>query len=154
MRGVKIKKRLAQSDAVYKSKAIEKLIKTIMDSGKKSTAEGIVYKAVGSLAEDKKDALTMFEQALKNVMPRQEVRSRRVGGANYQIPQPVRHERSEALALRWIVGAARSRKGKPMAEKLAIELKEAYANTGAAVKKKDDVHRMADANKAFSHFRF
>ena len=154
MRGVKIKKRQVQSDAVYKSKAIEKLIKTIMDSGKKSTAESIVYKALTTLSEDKKEALQTFEQALKNVMPRQEVRSRRVGGANYQIPQPVRHERSEGLALRWIVNAARSRKGKPMYEKLAIELKEAFANTGSAVKKKDDVHRMAEANKAFSHFKF
>ena len=102
--------------------------------------------------EDKKEAITVFDQALRNVMPRQEVRSRRIGGATYQVPVPLKHDRSEALAVRWIVQTARSRKGKPMLEKLFEEIKNAQSNTGSAIKKKEDTHRMAEANKAFAHF--
>ena len=154
MRGAKIKKRVPQPDAVYKSRALSRVVNNMMIHGKKSTAEGIIYTAVALLSEDKKEAITMFEQALKNIMPKQEVRSKRVGGVTYQVPFPLKHDRSEALAIRWLVGAARSKKGKPMAEKLASELKEALANQGAAIKKRDDTHRMAEANKAFAHFRF
>lgn len=154
MRGLKIKKRPVQIDYLYKSKIVGRFVNAIMIHGKKSLAEKAIYCAIASLSEDKKQALTMFEQAIRNVMPKQEVRSRRIGGATYQIPMPLRHERAEALAIRWIVSAARGRKGKPISEKLALEFKDAFAGTGPAVKKRDDVHRMADANKAFSHFKF
>lgn len=133
---------------------VSRFVNNIMIHGKKSLAEKLLYGALLHISSDKKEALQVFEQAMKNVMPRQEVRSRRVGGATYQIPFPLRHDRSEALAIRWITQAARSKKGKPMIEKLAAEIKEASTNTGAAIKKRDDVHRMAEANKAFSHFRF
>lgn len=154
MRGAKIKKRQVQTESVYKSRSLTRLINFVMRHGKKPVAESIVYDALNMVNEDKKEALTVFDQALRNVMPRQEVRSRRVGGATYQIPFPVRHERAEALAVRWLVTAARNRKGKPMAERLFLEIKDASVNTGPAVKKKEDVHRMAEANRAFSHFRF
>lgn len=154
MRGAKVKKRQVNIDPVFKSKALSRFINSLMTDGKKSTAEGIIYGALDIINQDKKESLAVFDQAMKNVMPRQEVRSRRVGGMTYQVPFPVRHERAEALAIRWMITAARSRKGKPMAERLAAELKEAFANTGSAIKKRDDVHRMAEANKAFSHFRF
>ncbi|OGC50483.1 30S ribosomal protein S7 [candidate division WWE3 bacterium RIFCSPHIGHO2_01_FULL_40_23] len=154
MRGLKVKKRQAQPDAVYKSKVVGRFVNNLMVHGKKSLSENIIYTSLSNLNLDKKEAVSIFEQAVKNVMPRQEVRSRRVGGATYQIPFPVRHDRSEALAMRWIIQAARSKKGKPMWEKLVSEIKDANSNTGAAIKKRDDVHRMAEANKAFSHFRF
>jgi small subunit ribosomal protein S7 len=128
------------------------MINILMIHGKKSLAESIVYGAINKLAEDKKEALSFFELAVKNVMPNQEVRSRRVGGATYQVPMPVRHERSEALAVRWIVGSARDKKGKPMVEKLFEELKNSKEGIGAAIKKRDDVHKMAEANRAFAHF--
>ena len=125
-----------------------------MRDGEKSVAEGVVYGALQKLNEDKKVALDIFENAIKNLMPKLEVRSRRVGGATYQVPQPVRYERSEALAVRWLIGVARKKKGKPMEEKLAEELKNAHQGIGDAIKKRDDVHKMAEANKAFSHFKF
>jgi len=128
------------------------MINTVMLSGKKSLAEKIVYGALSRLSEDRKDALTAFEHAVKNVMPMQEVRSRRVGGATYQVPVPLKHDRSEALAVRWIVQAARSKKGKSMEDKLFEELRNAQSNTGSAIKKRDDNHKMAEANKAFAHF--
>jgi len=152
MRGKRSEKRILQTDMLYKSRVITRMINTVMLSGKKSTAEKSVYGALEKLAEDKKDALTMFEQAVKNVMPSQEVRSKRVGGATYQVPVPLKHERSEALAVRWIVGAARSKRGKPMLEKLHEELKSAYEGVGSAIKKRDDTHKMAEANRAFAHF--
>lgn len=154
MRGAKIRKRQVQPDSLYKSRALSRVVNNLMIHGKKSTAEGIIYNAVALLSDDKKEAISMFEQALKNIMPKQEVRSRRVGGVTYQVPFPLKHDRSEALAIRWLVGAARAKKGKPMAEKLASELKEALTNSGSAIKKRDDTHRMAEANKAFAHFRF
>ncbi|EKD95127.1 MAG: hypothetical protein ACD_25C00059G0001, partial [uncultured bacterium] len=123
-----------------------------MQSGKKSIAESVVYGAIDRLNEDRKEGLRMFETAVKNVMPQQEVRSKRVGGATYQVPMPLKHERSEALALRWLITAARNKKGKPMEEKLYEELNNAYQSMGDAIKKRDDTHRMADANRAFAHF--
>lgn len=154
MRAKKAPKRQLQPDAIYKSKSLTRMITRVMEHGKKSLAETIVYSALEKLAEDKKVALQMFEQAIKNVMPSMEVRSRRVGGATYQVPSPLKHERSEALAVRWIVDGARGKKGKPMKEKLFDEIKSAYEGIGSAVKKRDDVHKMAEANRAFAHFRF
>lgn len=124
-----------------------------MQHGKKTIAMRIVYKAI-DLAGDKlkKPGLEVFDQAIQNAGPSMELKSRRVGGANYQVPIEVRPERKTALAMRWIIDSARSQKGKSMAEKLAEELANAYNNTGGAVKKKIDVHRMAEANKAFAHF--
>ena len=153
MRAKKAKKRPIQTDQLYKSRVVSRLIQRLMMHGKKSLAESTVYTAMEKLSSDKKEALAMLEQAMKNVMPMQEVRSRRVGGATYQVPMPVKHERSEALAIRWVAMASRSRKGKPMDQKLFEELKDAYAGVGNAIKKKEDTHKMAEANRAFSHFR-
>lgn len=124
-----------------------------MQAGKKSVASRVVYDAF-EIAEQKagKSGLEVFEKAMENVSPQMELRSRRIGGANYQVPVEVRPERKVALALRWIIDSARSQKGKPMSEKLAEELINAANNTGNAVKKRNDVHRMAEANKAFAHF--
>ena len=119
---------------------------------KKATAQGIVYTTLGKLNEDQKEATMLFEKAIKNVMPDQEVRSRRVGGATYQVPMPVRHDRSEALALRWIVDIARNKKGKAMEEFLYQILLDASNGVGDAIKKKEDVHKMAESNRAFAHF--
>jgi len=132
---------------------VSKLTNKIMNNGKKAVAEKIVYGAL-EIAEKKvnKPALELLEIAIQNAGPNQELKSRRIGGANYQVPIEVRPERKLALAIRWITGAARSQKGKPMREKLAEELINAFNNTGGAVKKKMDTHRMAEANKAFAHF--
>ena len=154
MRSVPVRKDQKPVDPVHKSKTVTKVINLIMQKGKKSTAEGIVYGVIDKLNADKKQALELFETAIKNVMPKLEVRSRRVGGATYQVPQPVRYERSEALAVRWIIGAARKKKGKPMEEKLLEEINNASQGIGDAIKKRDDVHKMAEANKAFGHFKF
>src|SRR3989344_6031769 len=151
MRSGKSNKKSIQSDLLFKSRVVTRMINTVMLSGKKSLAEKIVYGALSRLSEDRKDALTAFEHAVKNVMPMQEVRSRRVGGATYQVPVPLKHDRSETLAVRWVSMASRSRKGKPMDQKLFEELKDAYTGVGNAVKKKDDTHKMAEANRAFSH---
>jgi small subunit ribosomal protein S7 len=154
MRSKLIKKEQKPADSIFKSKVVTRFVNLVMRDGKKSVAEKLVYNVLDKLNDDKKLALDMFEGAVKNVMPKTEVRSRRVGGATYQIPSPVRYERSEALAVRWLIGAARKKKGKPMSEKLFEEMKNAYNGIGDAVKKRDDVHKMAEANKAFSHFRF
>lgn len=153
-RGGRVKKRPIEVDPVYKSRLVTRFINRVMIQGKKSVAEKIVYGALENLSEDRKEALTLLERAIKNVMPSQEVRSRRVGGATYQVPMPVRHDRSEALAVRWIVQAAQARKGRPMVEKLAAELKDAAERKGEAFKKKENMHRMAEANRAFAHFRW
>ena len=121
--------------------------------GKKSIAEKIVYSTIDMLNEDRKESLRIFEQAIKNVMPKQEVRSRRIGGATYQVPYPVRHDRSEALALKWVVEVARKKQGKAMDEFLKDEILNAYNNMGDSIRKRDDTHKMAESNKAFSHFR-
>ncbi|MFZ2664449.1 MAG: 30S ribosomal protein S7 [Patescibacteria group bacterium] len=152
MRGKRAKKRPLNPDPIFKSKVVARMISVVMTRGKKSVAREIVYGAIKKLNEDEKEALRMFEQAVKNVMPQQEVRSRRVGGATYQVPIPLKHDRSEALAVRWIVGAARSKKGKPVVERLHNVLVDSYQNVGDATKKRDDVHKMAEANRAFAHF--
>lgn len=154
-RGKPINKAPKEPDAKYKSRVITKLINLVMLDGKKSVAKSVVYDALKELdKEDVKEGRKFFEDAIKNIMPEVEVRSRRVGGANYQIPMPVRHDRAETLALRWLIDSVRNQKGKPFSERLLNEIKLAYNNEGSAVKKKEDTHRMADANKAFSHFRW
>jgi len=147
--------RVTTPDAVYNSAAVEKFICRMMIDGKKSTSSAILYKAMETIAaKSGENAIDVFNKALDNVKPVVEVKSRRVGGATYQVPTEIRDSRREALAMRWIIAAARARAGKSMAEKLANELLDAYNSTGAAFKKKEDVHKMADANKAFSHFRW
>ena len=145
------RKYLPQPDDVYGSVKVSKLINYVMESGKKDTARKVVYKAMELLKEEG-DPVTILEEALEKASPTVEVRSRRVGGANYQVPREVRPERRLALGLRWIVTAAEGTKGKPMHETLAAELKAAHKGEGVAVAKKETTHKMAEANKAFAHF--
>ncbi|PIR78096.1 MAG: 30S ribosomal protein S7 [Candidatus Magasanikbacteria bacterium CG10_big_fil_rev_8_21_14_0_10_36_16] len=153
MRGKKAQKRLILPDPVYNSELLTKFINFVMIGGKKSTAQTIVYGALDILNKDKKgDSLKMFEQVVEAVKPQVEVRSRRVGGANYQVPMPVSGNRQSALAFRWIIAAAHTRKGASMKVKLASEFKDIMEGVGGAMKKKEEIHRMADANKAFAHF--
>ena len=142
-------------EPVYNSKVLTKFINQVMLDGKKGTAENIVYGAF-DIIKDKtgNDPMEVFNTAMKNVMPVLEVKARRVGGANYQVPIEVRADRRQALAIRWLVDYARKRGGKSMQEKLAGELMDAANNTGAAVKKREDTHKMAEANKAFAHYRW
>ncbi len=149
-------KRERLPDPKWESVMLAKFINIVMSNGKKSIAEGIVYGALDQIAERKSvaDPLEVFAQALKNVSPLVEVKSRRVGGATYQIPVEVRPERRETLAMRWLVEAARKRGEKNMGRRLAGELMDAFEERGTAVKKREDTHRMAEANKAFSHFRW
>ena len=155
MRKRRAVKRDVLPDPVYNSKVITKLINQIMLDGKRGKAETIVYDAFDMIHErTSENANDVFKKAMENVTPALEVKARRVGGANYQVPAEVKPDRAQALALRWIVNATRSRGGKTMAEKLANELIDASNNTGAAVKKKDDTLRMAEANKAFAHYRW
>jgi len=150
-----VPKREITPDPKYLSETVAKFINVVMNSGKKSAAEKIVYGALTTMAErSKKDPIEMFNQALTNVRPLVEVKSRRVGGATYQVPVEIRPERRLALARRWIVRFARLRGGKSMSEKLAFEILDASQNTGGAVKRKEETHRMAESNKAFSHFRY
>ena len=150
-----VPKRDVLPDPVYHSKIVTKFINKVMLSGKKGVAERVVYDAFEIIrAKTGNDPLEVFETALKNVMPVLEVRARRVGGANYQVPIEVRADRSQALGLRWIIQYARLRGGHSMAENLANELIDASNGTGAAVKKREDTHRMAEANKAFAHYRW
>jgi small subunit ribosomal protein S7 len=139
-------------DLVYNSEAISRFINTVMWDGKKDTATKLVYGALDLIKAQEMDPLETFETAIRNVAPLMEVRSRRVGGANYQVPREVPQQRRVSLAYRWLINSARSGKGKPMAQKLANEILLAAKNEGVAIKKKDDMHRMADANKAFAHF--
>ncbi len=151
----KVKNRnIVGPDQTYNSVKIGKLINYVMEAGKKNTARTIVYKALEVIKEKEKgvDPVEVFENALKNTGPNMEVRSRRVGGANYQIPREVRMERKLALSLKWLIEAARAKKGKPMHEKLAEEIMLAAKNEGEAVKKRENTHKMAEANKAFAHF--
>ena len=153
MRGKPAPKRAIQPDAKFNSASIAKLINYVMREGKKSTAERIVYGSLGIISDKtKQNPVEVFEKAIKNISPQVEVRSRRVGGSNYQVPIEVRGERRYTLACRWLLGASRARKGKAMAQKLADELLAAANNEGTAIKKKEDVHRMAEANRAFAHF--
>lgn len=149
----KREKRNILADSVYNSVIVTKFINQVMRQGKKNIAKKIVYGAFDILKEKtKKEPLEVFEMALENASPILEVRPKRIGGATYQVPREVQGNRRMTLAFRWIIGAAKSRKGKPMVEKLANELIEASENRGPAIKKKEDTHRMAEANRAFAHF--
>ena len=142
-------------DAKFGDKVVTKFMNSLMYDGKKSTAERIVYGAFDRIAnKSKQDPVRLFHDALGNVKPDLEVRSRRVGGATYQVPVEVRSERAQALAIRWVITAARARSERTMTERLAGELLDASENRGTAVKKREDTHRMAEANKAFSHYRW
>lgn len=150
-----VPKRDVLPDPVYNSKVVTKVVNQIMLDGKKGTAQGIVYDAFEKMsAKLGQEPMEIFNQALNNIMPMVEVKARRVGGANYQVPIEIRAERRQTLAIRWLVAAARKRSERDMCDKLAGELMDAYNNTGAAVKKKEDTHRMAEANRAFAHYRF
>ena len=142
-------------DPVFNSVLVQRFVNKMMYDGKKSVSESIFYTAMTRIEEKSgQNPLEVFSKAFKNVLPAVEVRSRRVGGATYQVPQPVRPERQVALTIRWILDASRKRSEKTMSDKLAAELMDAARNAGAAVKKKEDTHRMADANRAFSHYRW
>ena len=155
MRKRRAVKRDVLPDALYKSKVVTKLINQIMFDGKKGTAQRIVYDAFEMIKEKTgEDAMTVFEKAMKNIKPALEVKSRRVGGANYQVPVEVRADRAQALAFRWLAQYARLRSGHSMAENLANEIIDASNGTGASVKKREDTHKMAEANKAFAHYRW
>ena len=148
-------KRIVLPDAKYGNKVVAKFINNIMEDGKKAVAEKIVYSAFDIMAaKTKQDALEVFTTALENVKPVVEVRSRRVGGATYQVHCEVRADRRQALAIRWIIAAAAKRSETTMTDRVANELLDAYANKGAAIKKREDTHRMAEANKAFAHYKF
>lgn len=148
-------KREIKPDPVYGSEMIQRFINRMMLAGKKTVAERIFYGALAEAAQRvNAEPLEVFDKAIQNTMPNQEVRPRRVGGQTYQVPMDVRPERRRTLALRWLVESARKRSGKTMIEKLAAELSDAYNGTGNAIKKREDTHRMADANKAFAHYRF
>ena len=150
-----IPKRDVLADPVYKNKVVTKLINNIMLDGKKGVAQKIVYGAFDQVAEKTgKDALDVFEEAMANVMPELEVKARRIGGSTYQVPIDVKPDRGQALASQWIIEAARKRGGKSMIEKLTNEILDASNSTGSAVKKKEDTHKMAEANKAFVHYRY
>ena len=150
-----IRVREVPADPKYHDRTVAKFMNVVMERGKKSLAEQIFYHALDLAAErSKEDGLVVFKRALDNVRPAVEVRSRRVGGANYQVPSEVRPARRNSLAMRWLVSAARSRGEKSMEERLAAEILEAAANRGGSVKKREDTHRMADANRAFAHYRW
>ena len=150
-----VPKRDVLPDPIYGSKVVTKLVNQIMLDGKKGIAQGIVYDAFNKMQEKTgQDAMEVFNQAMANVMPVLEVKARRVGGSNYQVPIEIRPERRQTLAIRWIVINARKRSEREMRDKLANELLDAMNNTGGSVKKKEDTHRMAEANKAFAHYRW
>ena len=155
MRKRRAVKRDILPDPIYKSKVVAKLINTIMLDGKKGTAQTIVYEAFDQVkTKSGKDPLEVFNAAMENIKPQLEVKSRRVGGSNYQVPIEVTPARSQALALRWLTKYSRERGGQGMADNLANEILDASDGTGAAVKKREDTHRMAEANKAFAHYRW
>ena len=148
-------KRDVLADPIYNSKMVTKLINTIMQDGKKGTAQRLLYDAFDIIKEKtKKDPMEVYNQAFDNIKPALEIRSRRVGGSNYQVPMEVRDDRAQALALRWLVQYAKNRNGRGMAEKLAAEIMDASNNVGGACKKREDTHKMAEANKAFAHYRW
>ena len=148
-------KRDVLADPIYNSKVVTKLINNIMLDGKKGVAQKIVYGAFDRVAEKTgKEAIEVFEEAMNNIMPQLEVKARRIGGATYQVPIEVRPDRRQALGLRWLTMFSRSRTEKTMEERLANEIMDAAGNTGSAVKRKEEMHRMAEANKAFAHYRF
>ena len=142
-------------DSKYKSTIIPKLINSIKNDGKKTIAEKIIYDAIDKIkSKSKEEPINIFNEAINNLRPTVEVRSRRVGGATYQVPVEVKSKRSHALALRWLVEASRKRKDKQMSDKIFNEIYDAYQNKGSAIKKKEDTHKMAESNKAFAHFRW
>ena len=151
----KAPKRIFLKDAKYKSDLILKLMNSIMYDGKKTIAEKIVYDALDKLqSKSKEEPIKIFNDAINNIKPTIEVRSRRVGGATYQVPVEVKNKRSQALAIRWLIEASKKRKDKIMSDKICFELYDAYHGKGSAIKKKEDTHRMAESNKAFAHFRW
>ena len=153
-RRAKVERRVPTPDARYNSELVARFINKVMQRGKKGLAETIVYDALQTIQERTgRDALEVFEQAVNNATPLLEVKPRRVGGATYQVPVQIEGQRRTSLAFRWLLSSSRSRSGKSMAEKLANELLDAYNGTGATIKKREDTHRMAEANRAFSHFR-
>ena len=155
MRIRRAEKREVLNDPIYNSKIVTKLINRVMLDGKKGTAQTILYDAFDIVREKTgKDPIEVFEAAYENVKPALEIRSRRIGGGNYQVPVEVREERQQALALRWLVQYAKNRNGKGMAENLANEIIDASEGTGGAVKKREDTHKMAEANKAYAHYRW
>ena len=148
-------KRIFLTDTKYKSDLILKLMNSVMYDGKKTIAEKIVYDALNKLqSKAKEEPIEIFDAAINNIKPTVEVRSRRVGGATYQVPVEVKQKRSKALAIRWLVNASKKRKDKNMSDKICFELYDAYQGRGSAIKKKEDMHRMAESNKAFAHFRW
>ena len=148
-------KKVVIPDPIFNSTIIPKLINSIMYDGKKGVAEKIVYEAIEKIkSKTKEEPITVFNEAINNIRPTVEVRSRRVGGATYQVPVEVKSKRAQALAIRWLVDASRKRKDKHMSDKIFGELFDAYEKKGAAVKKREDVHKMAESNKAFAHFRW
>lgn len=157
MRSKRVAKRIISADHVFGSRLVARLINKVMKDGKKTIAQNLVYKAFDEIKQKGQDPVSVFEKAVQNVLPKMEVRPRRVGGASYQIPVEVRGDRKESLALRWILAAATSRSNKEFHtfdQKLAQEILDASVGTGGAVKKKDDVQRTAQANRAFAHFRW
>jgi len=147
--------KIAILDPIFKSPIIPKLINSIMYDGKKGVASKIVYEAIDKIkSKTKEEPINVFNEAINNIRPTVEVRSRRVGGATYQVPVEVKSKRAQALALRWLVDASRKRKDKHMSDKIFNEIYDAYERKGSAVKKKEDVHKMAESNKAFAHFRW
>ena len=155
MRKRRATKRDVLADPIYNSKVVTKLVNHIMKDGKKGTAQNIIYDAFDIIKEKTgEDAMVVFEKAMNNIKPALEVKSRRVGGANYQVPVEVKPDRAQALAFRWLAQYARLRNGHSMAENLANEIIDASNGTGASVKKKEDTHKMAEANKAFAHYRW
>ena len=151
----KAPKKIPIVDSKYKSTIIPKLINSIMYDGKKTIAEKIIYEAIEKIKlKSKEEPINIFNEAINNIKPTVEVRSRRVGGATYQVPVEVKSKRSQALALRWLINASRKRKNKSMSDKIFNEIYDAYQNKGSAIKKKEDTHKMAESNKAFAHFRW
>jgi small subunit ribosomal protein S7 len=148
-------RRIIPPDPRYNSSQLQGFINKVMHDGKKSTAERVVYGAFDIInSQTGRDPLDVFQTAMRNATPVLEVKPRRVGGATYQVPMDIRPERRNALAMRWILNAARARRGRPMRERLAVELMDAANNTGTAIKRRDDTHRMAEANRAFVHYRW
>ena len=150
----KAPERKIYSDPKFGSKVVSKFINSIMYDGRRSTAEKILYTALEKIKTKNQDPLKIFNSAVSNVRPNLEVRSRRVGGATYQVPVEVKAKRSQALAIRWLIDASRKRKDKKMSDKIFNEIFDAYQNRGSAIKKKEDTHKMAESNKAFAHFRW
>ena len=151
----KAPRKISLVDSKYKSTIIPKLINSIMNDGKKTIAEKIIYDAIDKIkSKSKEEPINIFNEAINNLKPTVEVRSRRVGGATYQVPVEVKSKRSQALALRWLVESSRKRKDKQMSDKIFNEIYDAYQNKGSAIKKKEDTHKMAESNKAFAHFRW